>query len=336
MVEYRDYYKSLGIERGASQQDVQRAFRKLARKYHPDVNKDKGAEEKFKEINEAYEVLGDAGKRKLYDSLGANWRAGQDFRPPPNWQEMFGGSSEGFQGRRSSRQGPHFSFGRGGFSDFFDAIFGSTTFGAPGFDDLFGQSTGTSSRKDQPQDGQSYSAELSISLEDAYTSASRQVTLQMLEQQPDGRLKQIPKTYSVKIPPGTRDGATIRLSGQGAGGTSGGRSGDLLLKIHFAPHPFMRVEGFDLHTTVLLAPWEAALGAAIEVRTLDGGVKLNVAPGSQSGQKLRLKGKGLPKDKSSRGDLYAELKIVVPSTLTADERGLFEKLASSSRFNPRK
>jgi len=335
-VNYQDYYKVLGVERNASQDDIQKAYRKLARKYHPDINKEKGAEDKFKLLNEANEVLKDPEKRRLYDSLGSNWKAGQEFKPPPGYEEMFKSFGQGGAGRRQ-QGGVQFDFGGGGggFSDFFSAIFGGGTggFGGPDLEDLFGP--GASSGGRAAHQGQTLTADITIPLEDAFNSATRNITLQLQEVQPNGRSRVIPRTYAVTIPPGTKEGSSIRLAGQGAKGSRGG-AGDILFKVHFAPHPRFSADGFDLVSPLKISPWEAVLGAKVEVQTLSGAVKLAIPAGSQSGQKLRLKSKGLPIDKNSRGDMFVELKIVVPDTLSAAERELFEKLSKESHFNPRR
>ncbi|MBX7138843.1 MAG: DnaJ domain-containing protein [Oligoflexia bacterium] len=335
-VNYHDYYKILGVERNATQDQIQKAYRKLARKYHPDINKDKGAEEKFKELNEANEVLKDPEKRKLYDSLGANWKAGQEFRPPPGYEQFFSQQ----RGGRPGRGGMQFEFGgggAGGFSDFFDMLFGA---GGGGFESIFGAGGagmgGMGGMGGRAAAGESFNAELPIALEDAVHGATKQFSLELHEPQPDGTVRRTPKSYSVKIPAGTKEGSIIRLAGQGQPGSRGGQSGDLLLKVKFLPHRDFQADGFDLVGSLPVSPWEAALGTKVEARTLDGQVMVSIAPGSQSGQKLRLKGKGLPKSKTEKGDLYLEIKIVVPGTLTAEEQELMQKLGKVSKFNPRR
>ena len=322
-MEYQDYYETLGIKRGASQDEVQKAFRKLARKYHPDINKQPGAEDRFKQINEAYEVLKDPEKRKMYDSLGSNWRNGQNFSPPPEWEQMFGGFSRHTHGGQGASQ---FEFsGMGGFSDFFESIFGNMGgFGNSGF-----------GRGTQTTPGQSLEAAISISLEDAFHGAKKTITLDMVEQLPNGSTVSKPKSYSVKIPAGSKEGTTIRLKGQGAPSISGGAAGDLLLRVKLLKHPKFTVSGSDLVTTLSLAPWEAALGTKIPVKTMSGSVNLTIPAGSQSGKRLRLKGKGLPQKGGSNGDLFVELKIVVPEKLSKEEKKLFEELSQKSAFKPR-
>ncbi len=316
-VKYEDYYEILGVNRVASQDDIQRAYRKLARQYHPDVNKDPQSAEKFGKVNEAYEVLKDPEKRKKYDALGSNWKAGQDFRPPPGFEHMhfeFGGPG----GRGGD-------FSSGNFSDFFEMFFGPRVAGGRGgggFEDLFGGRSdphagfgrgGFSQR--QPGDGHQQ-VELEISLEEAYHGATRRLELQTAS----GR-----KTVDVKIPAGSIDGSKVRLRGEG-----------LVLKIRLARHPRFSVSGHDLAVDLKLSPSEAALGEKVDVATLDGTVTLSVPAGAQSGQKLRLKGRGLPKGKNKgRGDLLVNLMVAVPKSLSDKERELYEQLAKASRFKPR-
>lgn len=327
-MKYQDYYETLGVKREASAEEIKKAYRKLARKYHPDVNKSSGAEDRFKSISEAYDVLGDAEKRKKYDQLGNNWQAGEDFRPPPGWEQFYqqgGGKS----------QGGSFSFSNlGGFSDFFEAFFGD---GASMFQhsadaqDIFGQQ----SRRMYRSQGQSLEADLEISLEEAYHGATRQISFDLVEEGAGGAPKRSKRSYSVKIPPGTRHGSSIRLSGQGGPGQGGAASGDLLLRVKIAPHATFRTDDFNLITTLPISPWEAALGGAVKVKTLDGAVNLNIPAGSQSGAKLRLKGKGLAKKDRSRGDLLVELKVLVPKQLSEREKELFTELSKVSSFKAR-
>jgi len=319
-VKFQDYYEVLGVPRNASQEEIKRAHRKFARKYHPDVNKDKGAEKKFKEVSEAYEVLKDPETRKKYDTLGANWKAGQEFTPPPG--------SEGMQFEFGGAGGQGFSFGDGeGFSDFFEAIFGQR--GGPGRSGFEGFSRGGGAGASRRRTPQASEAPMTLTLEDAYHGATKQITLQ-------DPASGATKTLGVKIPAGTTHGAKIRLAGQGNQGPDG-RTGDVILKITLAHHPRFEVHGHNLHTTIPVSPWEAALGAKVPVPTLDGEVTMTVPPGAQSGQKLRLREKGLPKQghAGQRGDLLVHLKTVVPKELTEREKELFESLAKESPFDPR-
>lgn len=316
-VTFQDYYQTLGVKRDASQADIQRAYRKLARKYHPDMNKAADASDRFKQIGEAYEVLKDPQKRKKYDTLGENWKAGQEFRPPPGWEAHFRGGGPGGAGGRGASGGGGFEFRPGGqFSDFFEAIFGQMAGASAGgggraanFEDLFGgdQHAG-------PQPAPMHEAAITIGLEEAFHGSTRRLDLQG----PNGR-----KTVEVKIPQGTTDGAKIRLAGEG-----------LILKINIAPHPRYTLAGRDLTTDVSLAPWQAALGDKVDVKTLDGTVSLNIPPGASSGQKLRLKGKGLPNPKGDAGDLLVRLMIAVPKQLSDRERELYEQLKIASGEKP--
>lgn len=315
-VKFKDYYEILGVARGAGQGEIQKAFRKLARECHPDVNRQPGAEERFKEINEAYEVLKDPEKRKKYDMLGANWKAGQDFTPPPGWENV------------------HFEFGGNGqdlgdFSDFFASLFGGGQFGGfPGMGGFSGRRGAMRHR------GRDHEAEIELSLEEIARGGRKKLEMRVPVHRPDGSSVMQTQSYDVAIPRGICEGSRIRLAGQGGAGAGGGAAGDLYLKVRLKPDPRFSVEGHDLRSTLPLAPWEAALGAEISVPTLDGSVTLSVPPGSQSGQSLRLRGAGLP-GRSGAGDLLVTLKIVVPKSLSPRERELFESLARESRFRPR-
>ncbi|HEY7864344.1 MAG TPA: DnaJ C-terminal domain-containing protein [Thermoanaerobaculia bacterium] len=336
-VQFRDYYEVLGVPRTAPEDEIKKAYRMLARKYHPDVNPgDKSAEEKFKEISEAYAVLSDPEKRKRYDELGPNWKAGQDFRPPPGWEEVRVGAG-GFGGFGGFED--IFGGGAGGFSDFFDSLFGGRPTGRAG--------AGFGMR------GQDVEAEIPLTLEEAHRGATRSVTLPVDEPCPDcggsgakgGRVcptcrgagvVRRRKSFDVTIPAGVRDGSVIRLAGQGQPGAYRGRAGDLFLKARLQPHPLFNLAGEDdVQIELPVAPWEAALGARVTVPTLDGPVEMKVPPGSQGGQRLRLRGRGLSRRRGGRGDQYTRLKIVNPPRLGPQERELFEKLGAASRFNPR-
>jgi curved DNA-binding protein len=327
-VKFQDYYSLLGVARTASQEEIQKAYRKLARTYHPDINKAPEAEEQFKQINEAYEVLKDPEKRKRYDALGPDWQAGQDFTPPPGWEEAH------FEFRRYPEGASEFDFGglRGsrGFSDFFEMLFGEGLGGFTRRPGMNRSETGGWSMR-----GQDLEADLTISLEEAYRGASKTLTLQTAAAGPDGTPQRATKQLTVTIPAGVTEGTRIRLAGQGSAGIGTGAPGDLFLRIHIAPHPVFQVNGHDLLVTVPVTPWEAALGAKVDVPTLDGAVKMTLPPGTQGEQRFRVRGKGLPQERGGRGDLYATVQIVVPKTLTADEQELFQQLARRSSFNPR-
>ena len=310
-VKFKDYYETLGVTRTAAQNEIKAAYRKLARKLHPDVNKAKDAEDRFKEIGEAYEVLSDPEKRRKYDELGSNWRNGDDFQPPPGWARA--GASGGMGGGGTS------------FSDFFDSIFGRNFRG-------FG---GRGQAEDEDTSGQDREVRVRIPLEDAFNGAERTISLQMQERFPDGRLKNLTKDIKVKIPAGVITGQKIRLAGQGGKGQGRGGSGDLYLQVELEPHERFRVAGRDLHTDLPIAPWEAALGATITLPILSGDVSMVIPPGTSSGQKMRLKGKGMPNPSGTPGDLYAEIRITVPKTLTPAEREMWEKLKNASHYNPR-
>ena len=304
-VRYQDYYQTLGVARDADPSAIQSTYRQLARKFHPDVNKEPGAETRFKQVTEAYEVLKDPAKRAKYDALGANWQAGQDFSPPP-------GSG-----------GMHFDAGGGDFSAFFESLFGGA---GP---------TMRGARGRRARRGQSHEAEVELSLEDIAHGGTHDVVLRSIEHDEHGRAHETQKKYSIKLPPGTTEGTTIRLAGQGGAGGGGGEAGDLLLRVHIASHPRFGVDGHDLATRLKIAPWEAALGAKVALGLLSGEATLTIPAGSQSGTKLRLRGQGLLERDNSRGDLVVEIEIAVPATLTDRERALFEQLARESKFEPR-
>jgi curved DNA-binding protein len=311
-VGFRDYYETLGVGRDASEEDIRRAYRRLARENHPDVNKDPEAEDRFKEVSEAYEVLRDPEKRAQYDRFGQNWKAGQDVSGASGFEGFdFGGGGGGFRDVRVD-------FGGGEFSDFFEGIFGGGRAGRAGFGGARGGGrNGFASR------GQDQVAELELSLQEAARGGKRKVSLA------DGR------DYEVSIPPGVRDGQRIRLAGEGGGG-AGGPSGDLFLRVRVRPDPRFDVEGNDLYVELPVTPWEAALGAdRVEVPTLEGTARVRVPPGSSCGRQLRLRGEGLPDGRGGKGDLYATVEIKVPKELSAQEREQFERLAEVSSFNPR-
>ncbi len=338
-VEFKDYYKTLGVERTASSDDIRTAFRKLARKYHPDVAKDKKqAEEKFKEINEAYEVLGDPDKRKKYDELGADWNNG-GFRPPPG-----GGGARSYTWR--SGQGTEgFEFGGTGFSDFFEQFFG----GRGGFPRGPG---GSGYAEPQTERGQDVEGVLMVTLEEATAGSVRSVSVRHNVECPEcggtgmkGRKEcprcqgaghvQVSNNYQVRIPAGVRDGQRLRLAGRGEPGHGGGPAGDLYLRVRFASHPDFRVQGGDLYHDLDLAPWEAALGANVAVPTLGGSVNIKIPAGAQNGQRLRVRGKGLAGPNGETGDLYVVARVQMPKQITPGARVLWEQLARESNFHPR-
>lgn len=306
---FKDYYQTMGLPRSATQEDVKRAYRKLARKYHPDVSKEPEAEERFKEVNEAYEVLKDPEKRKAYDQLGANWKSGQEFRPPPDWPGGFDFGDGGFTGHDAAH-----------FSDFFESLFG-------------GRAAGGRRRAGFRMQGADQRARLTVSLEEAYAGGVRELTLQSPEVDATGHLVQRTHTLKVTLPRGLTEGQQIRLAGRGAAGAGGAPAGDLYLDVAFAPHPLYRVEGRDVYSSLPLAPWEAALGARVPVRTLGGRVEMNVPAGAQAGQSLRLKGRGLPG--TPPGDQYVVLQIVTPPARTARQRELYEQMRREMDFDPR-
>ena len=311
-VQFRDYYETLGVSKTATDEEIRSAFRKLARKYHPDVAKDKKvAEEKFKEINEAYEVLSDPEKRKKYDQLGSNWNQPGGFQPPPQW----GGQPDGgrfYQWGGDGGGGVEFEFGGTGFSDFFEAFFGGgrgrSAFGG------FGGQAATAER------GADVEADIMVTLEEALHGSTRTVSLRRAG---SDKVEQ----YQVKIPRGVHEGQRIRLAGQGEAGARGGKSGDLFLRVRLARHPDFRVEGSDLIHEEKIAPWQAVLGTELKLPTLEGHVRLKVPPGTQGGQRFRLRERGLPSVAGKRGDLYVDLQINVPKKLTQRERDLWTELA---------
>jgi curved DNA-binding protein len=308
-VAFQDYYETLGVPRDASAQDIRRAYRKLARKYHPDVNKEPDAEDRFKQISEAYEVLRDDDKRARYDRLGANWRAGQDVSGAPGFEPGFGDGA-GFGDVRVE-------FGGDDFSDLFEGLFGRR--GRPGWGSTAGAGANGFSMAGGDQE-----AVLELTLEEAAAGGKRRISLG------NGR------DFEVTIPRGVRDGQRIRLAGQGRAGAGGGPPGDLFLRVRLRPHPRFRVEGRDLYVDLPVSPWEAALGAEVSVKTLSGSARVRVPAGSSSGRRLRLRGEGLPNASGPAGNLYAVLAIHVPKRLTAAERELFQQLADVSKFDPRK
>lgn len=311
-MDYKDYYKIMGVARDAKQDEIKRAYRRLARKYHPDVSKEAQAEERFKELQEAYEVLKDPEKRAAYDQLGSQWRQGQQFTPPPDWGKNFEFSGA-FGGRDA------------GFSDFFSSLFGGA---GGGFRDHRGPGRGGFAAA-----GEDHSARIQIDLEDAFNGGVKTIELQTPQTDAQGRVSLKPRTLKVTIPAGVVEGKRIRLTGQGSAGMGGGPAGDLYLEITFRPHRLFKAEGRDISLTLPVAPWEAALGATIQTPTLAGPVDLRIPAGAKAGQRMRLKGRGLPG--TPPGDQYVELKIVAPPADTPAARALYEQMQRELEFDPR-
>ena len=312
-MEYKDYYKIMGLERDATQDEIRRAYRKLARKYHPDVSKEADAEARFKDLGEAYEVLKDPEKRAAYDQLGSQWRAGQEFRPPPGWDEGFEFHASGFDSADAAR-----------FSDFFESLFGGGAFGH-GF--------GPGGGRGHHVRGDDTFAKVQIDLEDAYHGATRSLTLATPELGPDGRPRTRQRTLKVRIPKGVRQGQQIRLAGQGGRGSGKGGAGDLFLEVEFKPHPLYRVEGRDVYVELPVAPWEAALGGQVKLPTPSGRVDLKIPRGSRAGHRLRLSGRGIPG--KPPGDLYATLQIALPPADDEATREAYQALQRARPFDPR-
>ncbi|MBN2506039.1 MAG: J domain-containing protein [Verrucomicrobia bacterium] len=331
-LDFKDYYKTLGVPRDATGTDIKKAFRKLARQHHPDVARDKKrAEERFKEINEAYEVLGSPENRRKYDELGANWKQGAGFQPPPGWRAR---AARGAGGSRA--EGFEFEFGGTGFSEFFEQFFGRRH-GFGDFSDVGGpsRSGGRHAFEGAPGSvrGSDMEGDLLVTLHEALRGGVRSVSVRRTDPRTS---RTETHTYKVRIPPGVQDGQRIRLAGKGDPSLSGGVAGDLYLRVRFAAHPDFRARGADVYHDLELAPWEAVLGATIDVPTLDGRVALRIPPGTSHGQQLRVRGRGLPLGRSAdRGHLYVTVSIRLPTRLGAAERALWEQLARQSTFRPR-
>jgi curved DNA-binding protein len=316
-MEYKDYYEILGVERSATEAEIKKAFRKLAAKHHPD--KPSGDETKFKEINEAYEVLGDAEKRQMYDQLGPNYHNGQNFQPPPGFEGMFGGGFGGAGGQA------------GGFSDFFESMFGGGFGGAGGFG---GQGGFGHQGQGFQQKGDDQIVKVLVTLEEAVNGAAKSLNLQMPNPNQFGQVSHQPKQLKVKIPAGVKQGSRIRLSGQGAPGFGGGPNGDLYLEVDLQNHPLYKVDGDDIILNLPLTPWEAALGTKVEIPTLKGKVNMNIPAGTQSGSKLRIKGRGLGKDDKA-GNQFIVVQIHTPPADSDDAKAFYEDMATKMPFNPR-
>ncbi len=306
-MKYKDYYGVMGVDRKASAEEIKNAYRKLARKYHPDVSKERDAEEKFKELGEAYETLRDPEKRAAYDQLGSH-RPGQEFRPPPGWEQQFGGGS--------------FSFDDIDLGDLFAGLAGGMHRAGRGGGKV-------------PVPGEDYEVTAHITLEEAYRGTEVDLELTVPEYDERGFPRRVRHAFKARIPKGATDGQRLRLPGKGGKGLNGGRGGDLYLNIALHPHRLFRVSGHDLFLDLPLAPWEAVLGTSVQVSTLGGSVRLKVPPGTHAGRQLRLAGRGLPKPHAGAGDLFAIVQIVVPTVTSERERALFKELAEASTFNPR-
>jgi len=310
-MDFKDYYKTLGVARDANQDEIKRVYRRLARKYHPDVSKEANAEEKFKEVQEAYEVLKDPEKRAAYDQLGSNYRPGQDFRPPPNW-----GTGFEFSGSAGGNED-------GGFSDFFSSLFGERS--------PFGQRQGRG--RGFATAGEDHVAKIQIALEDAFRGGSQTIEISSPQVSDDGHVSVHARQLKVTIPAGVTEGQRIRLAGQGSPGMGGGPKGDLYLEVSFRPNPLFEVNGRDVTLTLPIAPWEAALGATVQTPTLGGTVDLRIPAGAKAGQKMRLKGRGLPGNPA--GDQYVMLKIVLPPNDSPQAQALYEQMKRDLDFDPR-
>jgi curved DNA-binding protein len=326
-MEYKDYYKIMGVARDASQDDIKRAYRKLARKYHPDVSKEPDAETRFKEVGEAYEVLQDPEKRAAYDRLGTEWKANQEFRPPPDWNAGFEFSGHEFSQADAEK-----------YSDFFESLFGGNFrggFGAQhGGPQGSGRTGGPGGRAGFHRQGEDRYAKILIGLEDAYEGATHAITLQIPQVDASGHVSTREHTLNVKIPKGIRARQQIRLAGQGAPGHGQAPAGDLYLEIEFRPHPYYRIDGADVYLDLPVSPWEAELGATVKTPTPSGIVDLKVPPHSAAGKKLRLKGRGIPG--KTPGDFYVALQIALPAASTEAEQDFYRGMSEHFRsFNPR-
>jgi len=312
-MEFKDYYEIMGVKRDADQNEIKRAYRKQARKYHPDVSKEPDAENRFKEVGEAYEVLKDPEKRAAYDQLGSNWKAGQDFQPPPDWEQGFEFHGGGFTSADAKQ-----------FSDFFETLYGRGG---------FSQGYSGQTHKGFQARGEDTHAKVIIDLEDAYFGATRTLTLKHTELSADGRPQIKERTLNVRIPKGVRQGQHIRLAKQGGPGIGKGESGDLYLEIMFHSHKLYYVEGKDVYMDLPVAPWEAALGATLKIPTPEGTVDLKIPSNSSSGRKLRLKGRGIPGKLS--GDYYVLIQIVLPPANSEAAKVAYRELEKALPFNPR-
>lgn len=314
-MQYKDYYQTLGVKRDASLADIKKAFRKLARKYHPDVSKEPNAEARMKEINEAYTVLSDTEKRAAYDQLGRGYQPGQEFRPPPNWDAGFEFSGRGFNPSEAAE-----------FSDFFAELFGRMRGGSSRAGGFYTQSNFDTR-------GEDHHAKVLLDLEDSFNGASRQIALRVPRMDAQGHVMLDNRVLNIKIPKGVYEGQIIRLAGQGAPGMGTGKAGDLLLEVGFNPHPRFRIDGRNLHLALPVAPWEAALGAMITVNIIDSNLKVRIPEGTQSGRQLRLSGKGIPSNPP--GDLLLNIQVVLPPANTPKAKQIYQTMAQELAFDPR-
>ena len=309
-MDYKDYYKILDVKKDASADDIKKTYRRLARKYHPDVSKEENAEEKFKEVKEAYEVLKDPEKRKAYDQLGSAYQHGEGFTPPPGWEYPHAGGA-----------GPDVHFETGDFSDFFENIFG-------------GHARHKRYQQEFKARGQDQTAKIAVTLEEAFHGATQQIQLQSPRINPQtGQVELKTRNLKVQIPPGITNGQQLRLTGQGEPGIGGGPNGDLYVEVNIAPHPNFTLQGKDIYLNLPVTPWEAALGAKVTVPTLGGNVDLTIPANSQTGQKLRLKGRGMPG--LNKGSQYVVLKVFIPEPTSPEQRKLYEQMQQQMAFNPR-
>lgn len=311
-MKFKDYYEILGVTRTATPEEIKAAYRKLARKYHPDVSKEPNAEARFKELGEAHEVLKDPEKRALYDQMGSQWKSGQDFKPQPGWDA-------GFEFRGGGGRGEDGDFGDA--SDFFEALFGRRP------------RAGAGRRPNVNAQGEDHHAKIMIDLEDVYRGAQRSISLRMPSYNGQGEMVSNERKLDVNIPKGIRAGQHLRLAGQGGPGTGKGAAGDLYLEVAFNPHPRFRIDDRDIHVQLNLAPWEAALGAKVEAPTPEGPIQLTIPPGSTSGRQMRLKGKGIPSHPP--GDLYVGLAVVLPPAETEAAKEAYRAMSRAFTFDPR-
>lgn len=309
-MQYKDYYKTLGVDRNATQEVIKKTYRKLASKFHPDVSKEKNAEERFKQIGEAYEVLKDPEKRSAYDQLGSQWKSGQEFRPPPGWNNGFEFSSKGYSQGENTR-----------FGEFFESLFGR------------GRKSPSQRQYNHKVQQKDHHTKIAIDLIDAYQGANRRITLHTPVQNKNGLIQNNKRVLNVRIPKGIKQGQRIRLVGQGMPGIGGSQKGDLYLEVEFKPHPVFSITDRDVHLDLPVTPWEAALGATVKIPTPDGAVELKIPPSSKQGNRIRLKERGIPG--SPPGHFYVTLQIVLPTADTEKAKNIYQNMAQELAFNPR-